>query len=263
MTTTHPWTDLRILSQPEMAKRAGLTDQTIRVYKTRGQLPPPDITIGDRDGWTEATADAWIATLPGRGHRSDLDTAALLRDRPNVVTIDGIDVEILWDNEWHLASSWDANAWHVERGTCARVAAGGPRGRHDETPYGWVAARWGVLPARIDGIPDAELGRALRILAATGEAYAAHQRVRADRAAMCLDVIRQLRAQADALPPGPGAAGDAILRARAKVERAVEIALSEGVDDADDLVAASGLTLAQIDRIEQRAQAAAWGRQSV
>lgn len=60
------------LSMGELAKRARLQEQTIRQYRTRGTLPEPDITVGRTPGWLPATADAWIASLPGQGARTDL-----------------------------------------------------------------------------------------------------------------------------------------------------------------------------------------------
>jgi predicted DNA-binding transcriptional regulator AlpA len=60
------------LSMPEIAERAGLAEQTVRQYRSRGRLPHPDAMIGRTPGWQVATADAWIATLPGQGARTDL-----------------------------------------------------------------------------------------------------------------------------------------------------------------------------------------------
>jgi predicted DNA-binding transcriptional regulator AlpA len=65
-------TTVTYLSMPEIAARAGLAEQTVRQYRSRGRLPQPDAMIGRTPGWTEATADAWIATLPGQGARTDL-----------------------------------------------------------------------------------------------------------------------------------------------------------------------------------------------
>lgn len=54
-----PW-KLRFLGQPDLADRAGLDPATIRAYKHRNLLPERDAAVGDRDGWTETTIDAWI-----------------------------------------------------------------------------------------------------------------------------------------------------------------------------------------------------------
>lgn len=65
----------RLLSIGEVAQRAGLAESTVRVYRSRGEMPAPDAMIGRTPGWLESTADAWIAALPGQGARTDLTRA--------------------------------------------------------------------------------------------------------------------------------------------------------------------------------------------
>jgi predicted DNA-binding transcriptional regulator AlpA len=241
------WTAVKLLSQQELAKRAGLAESSIRTYKTRGRLPRPDITIGGPNGtpgWTEATADAWIATLPGHGHRTDLDVANLLSKHPDEVDVDGVTVEIMWDREWTRPSEYDADAWHLERGICARIVSV-RLGEHPTfrygTPLGWVRAEWGNWPTWLEGVPESELGRALRTLAATGKAIAAHDQVRADRAALVLRAVRRAREEYEAIPRNTSYAhGLKIRDAGQKLALVVEMALEEGVAYEDDVYAAAG-----------------------
>jgi hypothetical protein len=62
----------RLLSTAEVAEVAGLAESSVRTYRTRGQLPAPDATIGNTPGWLPETIKPWAATLPGRGARTDL-----------------------------------------------------------------------------------------------------------------------------------------------------------------------------------------------
>jgi predicted DNA-binding transcriptional regulator AlpA len=62
----------RLLSTAEVAETAGLAESSVRTYRTRGQLPAPDATIGNIPGWLPETIEPWAATLPGRGARTDL-----------------------------------------------------------------------------------------------------------------------------------------------------------------------------------------------
>lgn len=46
----------------ELAERMGVTASTVRAYRSRGQLPDPDITLGQSPGWESATIEAWLRT---------------------------------------------------------------------------------------------------------------------------------------------------------------------------------------------------------
>lgn len=61
-----------LLSMRQVAERAGLAESTVRTYRARGGMPDPDEMIGVTPGWLEQTIDPWIASLPGRGARTDL-----------------------------------------------------------------------------------------------------------------------------------------------------------------------------------------------
>ncbi len=63
-----------LIGYGEMAKRAGVKPSTIRSYRTRGhQLPPPDDeSVPDRPRWRVSTFDAWMASRPGPGTRTDI-----------------------------------------------------------------------------------------------------------------------------------------------------------------------------------------------
>jgi predicted DNA-binding transcriptional regulator AlpA len=55
---------LHFLSRTEVAEHLGLAG----LHSLTGvKLPPPDVIVGDRLGWTEATIDEWQANRPGRG----------------------------------------------------------------------------------------------------------------------------------------------------------------------------------------------------
>ncbi|WP_420039049.1 helix-turn-helix transcriptional regulator [Gordonia sp. MP11Mi] len=58
---------IRYLSRAELGERTGLTINTINSYARKRLLPEPDAMIGDREGWTEATIDEWVANRPGSG----------------------------------------------------------------------------------------------------------------------------------------------------------------------------------------------------
>jgi predicted DNA-binding transcriptional regulator AlpA len=64
-----------LLSMRQIAERANLAESTVRTYRSRGDLPAPDVTIGTTPGWLPSTIDPWIAALPGQGSRTDLTTA--------------------------------------------------------------------------------------------------------------------------------------------------------------------------------------------
>jgi hypothetical protein len=64
---------LRFMGRTEVAYYLGLS---CLGSLTTAKLPPPDIIVGDRKGWTTDTIDAWRQTRPGRGNWG-------LRDAPN------------------------------------------------------------------------------------------------------------------------------------------------------------------------------------
>lgn len=237
----YPWATLRILSQQEIAGHTGVPESTVRTYKHRNALPPSTITIGGRDGWAEPVVNAWAATLPGRGHRSDLDEAALLRDRPDSVVIAGVTVELQWNREWHRPSGHQANAWHVERGTCARVRGGSPGWTQEMTDLGQVRETvLGTLPSYLEGIPDDRLGEALRNLALAGAAIRAWRQIRRDRADFTRTTLARLRDQLAAATPAD------MEHAKSRLLSGVEIALHEGILGEDQIRAAAGVDSSQI-----------------
>ena len=73
-----PWLrgPFRHLGLAALAERASTTHGTASRYQAEGRLPAPDIILveGARQarGWLPATIDAWLATRPGRGARTDL-----------------------------------------------------------------------------------------------------------------------------------------------------------------------------------------------
>lgn len=97
-------TQSRWLSTKQLAERAGLKHSTIRTYRTRGIAPQPDAMIGGTPGWTEATADAWIATLPKR---------ALKGSEMHIYTVEieaGNDDGTIWQAV-HPAETVDTATW--------------------------------------------------------------------------------------------------------------------------------------------------------
>ena len=64
------------LGAAEFAARAGLATSTICSYMRKGLTPPADVVIstpaGPLRGWSPETIDAWLASRPGRGARTDL-----------------------------------------------------------------------------------------------------------------------------------------------------------------------------------------------
>lgn len=68
---------LHFLSRTEVAEHLGLAG----LHSLTGvELPEPDVTVGDRKGWTVATIDEWQANRPGRGRwgpREKTDTGEI------------------------------------------------------------------------------------------------------------------------------------------------------------------------------------------
>lgn len=64
------------LGTAAVAERVGLSVPTIRSYIRKGLLPDADVIIttpsGPLRGWAPETIDAWQASRPGQGARTDL-----------------------------------------------------------------------------------------------------------------------------------------------------------------------------------------------
>lgn len=64
------------LGAAAVAERTGLAGTTIRSYIRKGLMPDADVIIttpsGPLRGWAPETIDAWQASRPGRGARTDL-----------------------------------------------------------------------------------------------------------------------------------------------------------------------------------------------
>ena len=64
------------LGTAAVAERAGLAVATVRSYIRKGLLPDADVIIttpsGPLRGWSVDTIDAWLASRPGQGARTDL-----------------------------------------------------------------------------------------------------------------------------------------------------------------------------------------------
>lgn len=67
-----------LLTGPQVAGRLFIKPATWRGYVKRGHAPPPDDpdenTVKERrtPRWRQSTIDAWHASRPGRGTRTDL-----------------------------------------------------------------------------------------------------------------------------------------------------------------------------------------------
>ncbi|WP_083473018.1 AlpA family transcriptional regulator [Frankia sp. R43] len=62
-----------LIGYREMAERAGIKPGTLRNYRNKGLLPEPDdLSVPDRPRWKTSTFEAWMASRPGRGARTDL-----------------------------------------------------------------------------------------------------------------------------------------------------------------------------------------------
>ena len=70
------------LGTAAVAERAGLAVPTVRSYIRKGLLPDADVIIatpsGPLRGWAPETIDAWLASRPGRGARTDLSSPSFL-----------------------------------------------------------------------------------------------------------------------------------------------------------------------------------------
>lgn len=59
------------LTSADIADRLGVKVSTVRQYKLRGDLPPPDETIGRSPVWREETIAAWERSRPGQDWRKN------------------------------------------------------------------------------------------------------------------------------------------------------------------------------------------------
>ena len=68
------------LGTAAVAQRVGLTVPTIRSYILKDLMPDADVIIttpsGPLRGWAPETIDAWQASRPGQGARTDLAKCA-------------------------------------------------------------------------------------------------------------------------------------------------------------------------------------------
>lgn len=64
------------LGTAAVAERTGLAVATVRSYILKNLMPEADAIIttpsGPLRGWAPETIDAWLASRPGRGARTDL-----------------------------------------------------------------------------------------------------------------------------------------------------------------------------------------------
>ncbi len=67
-----PRTTVVYLSRGDVARRLGLSEDTIKSYDRRGYMPPADAKIGRVYGWLPESIDEWQRNRPGRGARTDL-----------------------------------------------------------------------------------------------------------------------------------------------------------------------------------------------
>ncbi|ONH24883.1 helix-turn-helix transcriptional regulator [Pseudofrankia asymbiotica] len=59
-----------LIGYAEMAERAGVKASTLRSYRRKGLLPPPDDeSVPDRPRWRTSTYEAWMRARPGHGGR--------------------------------------------------------------------------------------------------------------------------------------------------------------------------------------------------
>lgn len=70
------------LGTAAVAERVGLAVATVRSYILKGIMPEADVIIttpsGPLRGWSPETIDAWLASRPGRGARTDLNSRSFM-----------------------------------------------------------------------------------------------------------------------------------------------------------------------------------------
>ena len=63
-----------LLETKDIAALLGVRVATVRQYKLRGDLPPPDATAGRSPLWRRATIEQWRAERPGQDWRKNRPT---------------------------------------------------------------------------------------------------------------------------------------------------------------------------------------------
>lgn len=70
------------LGTAAVAERVGLAVPTVRSYIRKGLMPDADVIIttpsGPMRGWAPETIDAWQASRPGQGARTDLAQTSIV-----------------------------------------------------------------------------------------------------------------------------------------------------------------------------------------
>lgn len=49
-----------LLSQKDIAERAGLSVLSVKKYRLRGTIPQPDLVLDNKPLWKSATVDRWL-----------------------------------------------------------------------------------------------------------------------------------------------------------------------------------------------------------
>lgn len=68
--------NVEYLTATDVAELADMKRDTFTSYVSRGQAPQPDLIVGGRKLYEQATIKKWLAERPGRGHRTDLNPKA-------------------------------------------------------------------------------------------------------------------------------------------------------------------------------------------
>jgi predicted DNA-binding transcriptional regulator AlpA len=69
----------------DVAAYLGVTVSTVSAYRSRGQMPAPDRTIGRTHVWTPARIIEWNTARPGHGGRPPDNTDRRLEHAPKDV----------------------------------------------------------------------------------------------------------------------------------------------------------------------------------
>ena len=67
---SQPDPDAEWWTTSDVASYLGVGISTVSAYRARGQMPPPDKTIGRTHIWTPARIIEWHQARPGHGGRS-------------------------------------------------------------------------------------------------------------------------------------------------------------------------------------------------